>query len=233
MNCMLFRTPPPFEIPKGCSKFEHAKNVLKLKDKDTVFAGECNSDLYLCEASLSESKIILTPLKKLKNPQRQNISLIVAFTRPQIAKRILFESACFGVENLIFYAAQKSDSSYIKSSLYCKNEYFEHLLLGAEQACSTYLPNFYTEENLESAIEKINSLIPESEKYAPDLYEFTENLRNISVSKKHKVLLLGGERGFHNDERDFLRKNGFTLVSLGNRVLRTDSAVIASLSLLT
>lgn len=45
-------------------------------------------------------------------------------------------------------------------------------------------------------------------------------------------LAIGAERGWTRDERTLLRASGFTLVHLGRRVLRTESACIAGLTLL-
>ena len=80
--------------------------------------------------------------------------MAVAFSRPQIAQRLLFEAACFGVDKLIFYPSDKSDSSYAKSALYASGEYGKWLEKGAEQACSTMIPDFKIAENFSSDIPK-------------------------------------------------------------------------------
>ena len=46
----------------------------------------------------------------------------------------------------------------------------------------------------------------------------------------HFTLAIGPERGWSKAERDQLRKHDFTLLSMGSRVLRQDTAVVASLS---
>jgi RsmE family RNA methyltransferase len=45
------------------------------------------------------------------------------------------------------------------------------------------------------------------------------------------VLALGPERGWGPADRAALRAHGFTLVHLGTRVLRSETAVIAALTL--
>ncbi len=229
MNSILFSNPPPFRMDSDDLRFVHCKSVLKIPQGGTVFAGEINAGLYLCKISYDKLGATLAPVKPIYSPPQLRCVLISAFPRPQIAKRILFESACFGVECLIFYASQKCDVSYIKSSLYT-GEFREHLIRGAEQACSSHIPQFRTAQDIESAIETASSLMPNSIKLAPDPYEATSNFSDSVKNGSSFCVIFGSERGFSNSERDILRNSGFTLASLGPRILRTDSAIIAALA---
>ncbi len=234
MNCLLFDTPAPFELKPSDPKLEHINSVLKLGDGDEIFAGQKNSILHICKIEhTANGGMLLTPIRTTSNPEQLDITLSVSFARPQIAQRLLFESACFGVKNLIFYAASKGEKDYIKSGLYAKGEYQKWLGKGAEQACATSIPNFFTAENLSIAIEKMSELTPcDTLKIAPDVYEAEMSIMRAITPNKHISAILGSERGFANDDRKILRENGYTLVSLGNRVLRTDSATIATLSII-
>ncbi len=232
MNCLLFDTSPPFALDKNNPKLEHINSVLKLDNGEKIFAGQKNGKLFICELKhLDNGDAKLCPIEEIPNPQQLEASLAVAFARPQIAQRLLFESACFGVKNLVFYAATKGERDYIKSGLYTNGEYQKWLEKGAEQACATAIPNFYTAENILEAIEKIDSIIPsDSIKIAPDVYEAETTISRAITGNAHIAAILGSERGFANTDRQILREHHYKLVSLGNRVLRTDSAVIATLS---
>ena len=91
------------------------------------------------------------------------------------------------------------------------------------------MPNLFLAENLQEALKCAEGA---QTKIAPDLYESTQNISKIDAKKTPICAVFGGERGFSNADRDLLRKNNFTLVSLGGRVLRTDSAIIAALAIL-
>ena len=68
---------------------------------------------------------------------------------------------------------------------------------------------------------------------ALDNYEGTAALSGIGLPPDPSaVLALGPERGWSATERDLLRTHGFALVHLGARVLRTESAGIAAVTLL-
>ncbi len=231
MNALIFKNEEeskylPFSDPKAV----HIKTVLKLKTGDELFAGVKNQNLYKTKIIETNSGYEFSPdTISLPNPEAQKLTLCVAFTRPQIAKRIMFEAACFGVENLIFYPATKGERDYLKASLYSPEEVEEQLIKGAEQACSSFVPEFHLSESLEEAIKIAGDC---EIKIAPDLYESTKNISEISFCDKKAAIIFGGERGFSNDNRELLRSKGYTLVSLGKRVLRTDSAIIASLAII-
>lgn len=237
MNCLIFPTPPPFKLAPDSPKLEHVEKVLKAADGGTVFAGQANGGLFVCKfEKLADGGATLTPVSDAPNPAPLAASVAVAFARPQIAQRMLFEAACFGVENLLFYAASKGEADYAKSGLYARGEYAKWLEKGAEQACATSIPSFSTASSLAEAVEMLDALAPQdSMKIAPDLYEATAYLPDVLDKSPdlHVKAILGGERGFSNPDRNLLRLNNYTLVSLGNRVLRTDTALISTLSRLT
>lgn len=230
MNALIFKDKNEAEfIPFGDPKAIHIKEVLKMHSKDELFAGIVNEKLFKTKIiETCDGYKFINSGVQLDNPERQKLVLCVPFTRPQIAKRIMFEASCFGVEKLVFYVSNKGEEGYLKSSLYEPKQVEESLIKGAEQACSTFIPKFYKAENLTSAIDFCKDC---QIKIAPDLYEASDTFFNLANKDKQSAIIFGGERGFSNSEREILRESGFTLVSLGKRVLRTDTAIIASLSI--
>lgn len=83
--------------------------------------------------------------------------------------------------------------------------------------------------SLEEACRELAIESPDSIKIAPDLYEATADICELSSQispESHICAAMGGERGFSNPDRILLRQMGWTLVSMGRRVLRTDTAFI-------
>ena len=54
----------------------------------------------------------------------------------------------------------------------------------------------------------------------------------VSITQKNIELLIGPEGGFSTGEIEWARKRDFTIVSLGSRILRTETAPIAALAIL-
>ena len=240
MNCILFPENQPMVLERGNPKLEHIVKVLRTKDGGEIYAGNVNGSLKVCTVSFTnDGGAKLVPVRDIAVPDQLRAGVAVSFARPQIAQRLLFEAACFGVQNLVFYPASKGEADYAKSSLYTSGEYKKWLERGAEQACATQIPNFKYAASLEDAIEKLDDMgDPNAVKFAPDPYEaefpFIDAYNSYNpVKDEFMNIILGSERGFTNDDRDILRAKNYTLVSLGSRILRTDTALIAVLSLLT
>ena len=57
--------------------------------------------------------------------------------------------------------------------------------------------------------------------------------KNAKFNDKKKIcLLIGPEGDFSNQEKEFIYDNKFIKVSLGNTILRTETAIISVLSIL-
>ncbi len=229
MNTLLFKDENSLAfIPNDSPKGRHLQEFIKPQDGDEIFAGLVNKSLFKIKIFKTEGGF-KTDSKRtpLPNPPILNLNLFLPFTRPQIAKRIFFEAACFGVKKICLYPANKGEAAYAQSSLIKNKEFEEDLIKGAEQACSSNIPEVEVFENLDSAIQNLS---PKSLKIAPDLYEATQKFP-LSFEKNQEIdLVFGGERGFSANDRNILRAKNFTLVSMGQRVLRTDSAIIFALS---
>ncbi len=236
MNCVLFEKNEPMFFAPDSDGARHLREVLKVKPGDKIFAGIAGEEMFFAKVlPNSDGSFSFEREGEIPSPPLLPIVLCTPFSRPQIAKRIMFDSACFGVKSIIFYASEKGDLSYSKSSLY-SGEYRKILLKGAEQACSSQLPSLYTRDSLESALSEAESLSKSPIRLAPDVYEASISLFDaVGTSKppKSAILTIGGERGFSQSDRQILKSKGFVLASLGKRVLRTDSAAIASLSIVS
>ena len=66
---------------------------------------------------------------------------------------------------------------------------------------------------------------------ALDNYESSLPLGTYRPCHGHTVLAVGAERGWSAAERDMLRAHEFTLVSVGERVLKTETAAIVALAI--
>ena len=239
MNCILFPTDAPLTLAKDDPKLEHIKKILKTKQNGEVFAGNINGALNICTVAYNnDGSALLTPVRSANNPHQLEVGIAVSYARPQIAQRLLFEASCFGVKNLVFYPASKGEADYAKSSLYTSGEYKKWLERGAEQACSTFIPNFAYATSLQDAIEKLYDMGEINPvQLAPDPYEYTASFAEAfttynPVKIDYTNVILGSERGFTNADRKLLRDNDYVLVSLGSRILRTDTALISVLALI-
>lgn len=157
------------------------------------------------------------------------ITLVVALPRPQTARKILQEAATLGVQALVFFGAERSEPSYGQSRLWSDGEWRRHLVDGAAQAFSTRLPAVRHAASLAEAVEAVR---PPARVIALDNYE-AEGAASALLGRMPPpfVLALGPERGWSAAERTLLRDRGAALAHLGSRVLRSETALCAAVTL--
>ncbi len=162
-------------------------------------------------------------------PRPYPVTMIIGLPRPPSARRILKDLTAQGADTLHFVATDKGEKSYLKSRLWTDGEYERLLQEGAEQAFCTRLPEVVIHESLTTCIEQLGDA---TDRLALDNYEAAMPLGTFQASQERCVLAIGSERGWSAAERNLLRNNSFELVSLGDRVLKTETACIAGLTLI-
>ena len=232
MNIILF-SPGEVELPlpRQDPRARHILTVLRRQPGDTFDAGLINGPrgkatlTHVCEAALELSFAWTVP-----PPPLAPIRLIIGLPRPQTARDLLRENASLGVCALDFVRTEKSEPSYAQSSLWSSDEAAKLLIAGTAQAFCTRLPGL---RHGHSLAEAIATLPAAGARIALDNYEAAEALAGLTLAAtSHVTLALGAERGWSDAERGLLRTSGFIFAHLGPRVLRTETACIAAVTLL-
>ena len=101
---------------------------------------------------------------------------------------------------------------------------------GSIQAGSTQVPKLFIHQTLKNCLEQINL---EGKLFALDNIDPSRNLSCALKEKTQKaVAAIGSERGWTNSERQLFKQNGFELLSMGKRILRTETASTVATSLI-
>ena len=210
--------------------FRSLLEVLRRKPGDTFDAGVVDGPrgkgtvVRVGEQSL-ELSFVWGPLPLPLEP----LGLLVGLPRPQTARKILHETAALGVARMEFFVSEKGEGGYARSTLWTSGEWRRHLLAGVAQAFDTRLPEVRSGESLAAALERLPRA---GGRLALDNYEAAQELGPAVIGSNPTVTLaLGPERGWSAAERNLLRSQGFTLVHLGTRVLRVETAVVAAVTL--
>ena len=157
------------------------------------------------------------------------ITLIVGLPRPQTARKVLQESTSLGVNAIWFFQAEKGKTDYSCSRLWSTGEWRRHLHLGAEQAFTTHIPEVHNYVSLEECVLNLGA---RSNRIALDNYEAESPLGSYQNQHSATVIAIGSERGWSASERDQLRSAEFNFYNLGQRVLRTETASVAAISII-
>jgi RsmE family RNA methyltransferase len=209
----------------------HILDVLRRKVGDTFDAGLINGPRGTATLQAVSAEALVLAFTWTTSPVHpDSITLVVGLPRPQTARDILRDATTLGVTGIHFVRTGKSDSSYAQSTLWTSGEWRRHLIIGAEQAFDTRIPDVTFDRSLPDALA---SLATASTRVAFDNYESETRFGDASVTGANPhILAFGGERGWSATDRDVLRAHEFNFVHLGPRVLRTETAVVAALSIL-
>lgn len=232
MNIILFR-PSEVELPlpRSDPRANHLLAVLRRQPGDTFDAGVINGPRGKGTiVSVEEGRVIITYVWGEPPPPSAPLTLLIGLPRPQTARDILREATSLGVAALHFVRTEKGEASYADSSLWHSGAWEECVINGAAQACCTRLPVVTHGRSLTDAM----AAHPAGEtRLALDNYESPAALSQVAVPAGRSVVLaLGAERGWSPAERILLRESGFTFVHLGERVLRTETACLAAITLI-
>lgn len=245
MNIILFEAIPEFIYftdPVG----RHLKKVLKAEAGDCLKAGLVNGPRGdLCIDAVEADGYRVSWRESGPAVGLYPLTLIVGFVRPISVKRILREAASLGVGRLIFTVTDTGERSYRAANLWKSGEYREYLINGLQTAGGTVLPAVELCGGLGEALAAAESA-PGAASGAAAAYDSPARLvldnvgsgRPLSqvdlagpASPRPAVLAVGSERGWSERERRLFREAGFEPVSLGSRVLRTETACSAGAAL--
>jgi len=231
LNLILFEETELAEpLPRDDSRARHILEVLRRAPGESFDVGLIDGPRgkAVIEQVRDRDLVLLFTWQETV-PEPELITLIVGLSRPQSSRRVLREAATLGVARMFFVRTKRGEPSYADSRLWSTGEYERHVRSGVEQAFATRIPTVAVGMDLAEAIAKAGGRV----RIALDNYEHTTPLHRMSLPVGETlVLAVGSERGFTGAERDQLRDAGYQLAGLGERVLRTETAVIAALSVI-
>ena len=232
MNLILFE-PAELTVPLAHTdpRAEHILKTLRRRIGDTFDVGLVDGPIGKGTLdAISATALTLTFTWGPPPAPADPITLLLGLPRPQTARDILRDATTLGVGALHFVATERSDPNYAAATLWTSGEWRRHCLAGAAQAFATRLPAVTSNHTLATALAALPAAT--TQRLALDNYEATCSLRECHIiSGTSIVVALGPERGWGPADRAALRAHGFTLVHLGTRVLRSETAVIAALTL--
>ena len=231
MNILLIEEKVPFLIlPITGDSASHIINILNASEGDEIDIGVQNGPTgkAVLSSITGEELQLVIKWNEIHTNDLYPVALLVGLSRPQTCRKILEQASALGVNRIDFFISDKSEPSYRESRLWKTNEWREKIIKGTEQAFSTFIPGCDVWDSLEECTSqlKLNSL-----RFAFDNYESVQTLEGLKSWKgrQHYTVAVGAERGWSNQERIFLRENEFSLLSMGPRVLRQETAVVVAL----
>lgn len=168
-------------------------------------------------------------------PPPPPIDLLLAVPRPKVLRRLWAQIAALGVGRIILTNAWKVERQYFDAHVLEPAIYRPLLVEGLQQAGDTRLPRVSIHRQFRVLVE--DELGPPGDDEMRLLAHpggERSLLAMASASAGQRVLLaVGPEGGWNAFELDLLARHGFVTVGLGSRTLRTDTACVALLAMLS
>ena len=231
MNIILFtHLDAENSLPLLDYRASHIQKILKLGVGGQFLAGEVNGVKGVATILSMESEL-LTFSFKAGEPAKPlyPITLMVAQVRPICMRRILREAVSLGVAKIILTGSDTTEKSYADAKLYADGEYRSILLDGAMQSGETGVSEVVFAASVEEAISLTEG---PGTRIVLDNVMQAKPLSSFPTPTKPVVLAIGGERGYTERERALFLSSGFIPASLGDRILRTETASSAGLAVL-
>ena len=213
------------------SDYHHIKNVMRMK-KDDIIKVVFDNVVYTCKLTSITNKSSFEIINK-EEKDKKGYSVDVAFSliKEQKLNYLLQKTTELGAHILIPINTKRSVVKIDKKKESSKIDRWQKICKEAsEQSFRSNMPKINEVLNLQDLIYMDYDL-----KLLCSLNKNTKNIKKV-IQKNNKcvkiLLVVGPEGGFDPKEEEYLLNNGFVSVSLGNTVLRAETAPVVALSMI-
>ncbi len=219
----------------------HIKNVLRAKIEDKIDI--CNTDEmkdYKCEIEeLTNEYINCKIISEKQNDSESNIEITIFQGLPKADKMelIIQKSVELGVNKIVPVDMKRcvvklKDKYQIK-----KVERWQKISEVASKQCGRgIIPEIGQVIKIKEIVDKIkeyDTILLAYEKEENNYLKFEiDKLKKLEKDKKKIAIVIGPEGGLEEDEVKLLQENGAKVITLGKRILRTETVALNMISIL-
>lgn len=237
MNICLF-TENEIECPEPFLSFddkrgEHILKVLHKKQGENFTAGIIDGKSGLATITRVDEnarRIYFTFAVTGEGKPLNPLKMIVGFVRPIQLRRLLRDVAALGVSELHLTGTELGEKSYMQSDLAEPQKVRELLLEGTVQAGSTHVPQVFIHQSVKDCLNEMGSLslskgAPNQTLICLDNVNPECSIGDVEGHGPQVVAAIGSERGWTDKERKLFEDAGFVRCGMGERIMRTETAV--------
>ena len=234
MNRILFEKS---EIVDGIATFggDRAEHVLKILHGEVgqiLKTGELDGRIGTSEILTIGGGVITVRVNHESEGLRPWVDLVLAPPRPRVMKRLLPQLATLGVGRIVLVGAQKVEKDFWGATLLKPENYRPLLVDGLMQGGTSIVPEIELRRGFRRFLrEELDTMFPDSDRIVAHPYRESGESGSRGEGRGRRLLLaIGPEGGWTDEEVALLEEKGFRRYSLGQRILRTDTATIALLA---
>ena len=219
----------------------HIKNVLRKKKGDKIII--CNKDIskdYQCEITkLEEETIQCKILEEMQTNTESNIKVSIYQGLPKADKMelIIQKSVELGVYDITPIEMKRSVVKLNDKDKIKKQERWQKIAeVAAKQSGRNIIPQINeikSIKNICNLYTKYDIVIIAYENEKEN--KLKEELQALKAKQKHKLsiaIIIGPDGGIDDEEIELFKGNNAKIVTLGNRILRTETVALNMLSII-
>lgn len=212
----------------------HIVHVMRLTNNDNVI-GVFNNTKYLIKLNITKDNVTGTIVDTIDTKEEYiKVTLIHGMPKNDKFELGLQKATELGASTIVPFLSERSVIKIDPKDVNKKLERWNKIVKEASEQCERnsipLIASPIKRNNLKDYLSEINIVCDES--YArtngDSIYKILKNNTHKSIS-----ILIGPEGGFSNEEFDYFHSLGFKSVGLGKRVLRSETAVIYALSVIS
>jgi 16S rRNA (uracil1498-N3)-methyltransferase len=205
-------------------KLVHILSYIKPTVGDTVRAGILNGPIGEgVVTTINDKNIILDINLKTPPPAPLPLKLILAMPRPKVLNRVIQHATSMGIKEIYIIKTWRVEKSYWATPLLEQENLITQMVIGLEQGKDTVMPEIrikkafksFMEDELPIIIKGTFALVAHPDAPIPCPHRLDSPV----------TLAIGPEGGFIPYEIEALKSIGVTPVSLGDRILRVETAI--------
>ncbi len=159
-------------------------------------------------------------------PAEPPFDLILALPRPIMLKRILFQASSLGIARIFLIRSRRVEKSFFDAGLLGPDQYRPVLLEGIEQSGHTWLPTVTVFERFLPFIEDFMATYgAENPRLLADPEAGQSPAFLAASGSSRMAVAIGPEGGWVDFERQAFSRQHFLPVSLGDTILRVETAI--------
>lgn len=221
--------------------YNHIKNVLRCKIGEKLDVCDEMSTRYKTQIEDFTDKTVVCKIQAIEeNTTEPNIDVTLYQGLPKSDKLelIIQKTTEMGVNHIYPTLMARSIVKLDEKNIEKKKERWNKICLEAsKQSGRQKVPNVYKAINFKNIIENISKydivLLPYENEKSVTLKKAISEIKSNNIDVKSIAIIIGPEGGFSEEEVNTLSsyKNVYT-VSLGPRILRTETAGVATIAML-
>ena len=223
------------QIEISINDIHHILHVMRGRIGD-FFEVVFNEKIYTMEiTSLNPFEYQIRDINSFNNELTNKITLIYALSKGDKNEFVIQKATELGVSKIVLVSSRRSVVKMSQDDFDKKKIRYQKIIKEAsEQSKRNVLPEIVGLYSLDKLPKEVMSNInlvayEEDSGSTKGTFAILDNVKNDeSIS-----IVIGSEGGIDKEELNYLNNNGFKNISLGKRILRTESAAVYALSVIS